>query len=164
VRVPSATLACAAALGAACGGSSDPRPSTAPARAAPPDHVIPQRPLAAGPRLVEPAPGWVEEFCAEVVRRSDLGCPTLVPAGFAQPDFPPERPTARGFTLLGADGWSIEGDRRRRGGRLAAARVEQAGDVAVLRFGRYVLAAPAGDDAARVRRQLRAVARGMSRG
>ncbi len=157
-------LSCAFALAAACGGSSEPAPSTAPPQAAPPDHVIPQRPLAAGPQLVEPAPGWVKDFCAEVVRRSDLGCPAVVPAGFAQPDFPPERPTARGFTLVGADGWTIEGSRLHRGGRLAAARVEQAGDVAVLRFGRYVLAAPAGDDDARVRRQLRAVARGMRRG
>lgn len=153
-------FAAAALLGAAllggCGGGSDapPREDIPVGRGAPPDHVVPARPVAAGPAEVEVAPEWVREFCAEVARRSDLLCPRVVPAGFSSPDLPQEQPTRRGYTLLGAGGWSISADVARKGPALAEARVAEG----ALRWRRYAIAGPG------TARQLRAIARSMGRG
>ncbi|HEX8122527.1 MAG TPA: hypothetical protein VF549_14810 [Solirubrobacteraceae bacterium] len=137
----------AAAL-AGCGGSDADAPRAVP------DHEVPQRPVATGPGLVEPAPEWVREFCAEVARRSDLACPRVVPAGFAALDLPQERPAARGFTLRGAGGWTISGRARLDAPALSKARVTGGS----LRWGHYAIRGPGSP------RQIRAVARGMTRG
>ncbi|HEV2813609.1 MAG TPA: hypothetical protein VGW10_10180, partial [Solirubrobacteraceae bacterium] len=160
VRARAATLATLGTVAwAGCGGG-DPEPERP---AAEPDHVIPARPLAAGPRLVEPAPEWVRAFCAEVVRRSELGCPGVVPAGFTALDLPQEQPTARGY-VLAAIGWQIRGGAARRGPPLAAARIATGGDgTLTLRWGRYVIATD-GRASERLERQIRAVAAGMTRG
>jgi hypothetical protein len=153
VRIAGVTLA--AVVLAGCGGSDSGAPRATPVPLGkPPDHKPPQRPVATGPGLVEPAPGWVREFCAEVVRRSDLACPSAVPAGFAALDLPQERPTSRRFTLRGEEGWVIEGRASRRAPALAASRVQRG----TLRWSHYAITGPGSP------RQLRAVARGMTRG
>jgi hypothetical protein len=142
------------ALIGGCGGGDPERADIPVRRGPPPDHVVPQRPVAAGPRLVEAAPEWVREFCDEVVRRSDLLCPSVVPAGFASVGLPPERPTRRGYTLTGADGWRIEARVSFHGPPLRRAQARGG----ALRWRRYAISGPARPAG------LRAVARGMTRG
>jgi hypothetical protein len=162
VRILAVLVATAASFAGGCGGDARaPSPPEAPVR--PPDHVVPQRPLATGPRLVEHAPEWVQAFCAEVERRSGLGCPRSVPSGFASVDLPQERPSRRGFTLVGSYGWTIRGDARARGPRLAAARVRARGEGIVLRWSRYAIAVER-SAGPRLQRQVRAVARSIGRG
>ena len=88
-----------------------------------------------------------------------------MPAGFASPTLPQERPRPGGFVLVGAtaDGWTIEGDRAGRGPALAAAAIDAGGGTVALRWSRYAIEVR-GPDTPRLRRQVLAVARGMSRG
>lgn len=147
-----------------CGGGSGDDPPERPA-ARPLPQTIPPRPVADGPGLTEPAPQWVTDFCAEVFRRSVLRCPARVPGGFATVDLPQERPAREGYVLSGVagGGWQVAGGVERRGPPLARARVVRLGrDALLLRWSRYAIRAPASGE--RVQRQMRAVARSLTRG
>ena len=161
---PAALLA--ATVLTACGSAkSTPQPVA---------HRPPPRPVAQGPGIVEPAPGWVSSFCAAVPRR--LLCPTVTP-----PDLEPLGETFR----PGPDGYLLEGqsDRHwavlalparrfaaygpfdRRGPFLRAgsgAGVIAGHLVLVVERGATTYAVAANGDDAKVRRQLRRVAAGLA--
>ena len=170
------TVAVLAVLVAGCGSSGDDEPVRI-TRQAPP----PPRPVAAGPGPVEPAPGWVSGFCERL--SASLLCPTVVP-----PDLEATQTAAGsgGYLLegrserrwvvratparLGLEDLAPLGERGRVRVRGRPGRFVEAGPGSGVLAGYLLLAWTEGGrtyavgadgDGARVRRQLRLVARGM---